>query len=252
MPGRRPYDPSPSSEHYVKLVPKLFVSTFALAVFATACGAGDASETAAAAAEDGFIVQGEEILADDSTTTTSVAPGAAAGGATEGEPPGFDVTEDTLPQGDEEDPDSEFFSAVGDFFSCLELEGYSFIGIPNRDGDPAEPVNDPGYLAALGDCAALTQIVDKMTAAEDNSGMTAEEIETQNREFNIFVDCLIGRGWTIPTPTPDEFGVLQPPFIEISQTWIPPDGSTLLSDGSLNTDDFVGCGFAPADSTEES
>ena len=158
--------------------------------------------------------------------------------------PTFDETEDTIPTDEEEDPDSEFFEAVGDFMACLTTEGYGFIGIPNDD-DPTAPVNDPGYLEALGGCAASTQILSKMEAAEDTSNLTALEIEESNRLFGEFVDCLKGRGWTIPDPTPDENGVLQPPYIEIARDWIPPDGTSIIDDDSFNTDDFAECGLSP-------
>ncbi len=228
--------------------PRLVTIALVLTLFAAACGTGE-GETATAGADE-FVLQGEESLAIDPTTTTTGAPDAAPTGAAEGGAPEFDTTEDTLPQAEERDADSEFFDAVGEFMACLGTEGYTFLGLPNQDGDPDDPVNDPGYTTALGDCAALTQIVSKMEAAEDTSNLTAEEIETQNRQFTIFVDCLVGRGWTIPTPTPDENGVLQPRYVEIAETWIPPDGTSLLADGEVNTDDFVECGFDPDNPSE--
>ena len=142
--------------------------------------------------------------------------------------------------------DGEFFDSVGEFFQCLTTEGYGFLGLPN-DGDEADPVNDPGYGQALGSCAASTQIVNKMQASQDNSDLTAEEIEEQNRGFGAFVDCLTGRGWTIPPLTPDEDGVLQPSYIEMVQTWETPEGAAIVGDGGLQVDDFVGCGFNPLD-----
>ena len=46
-----------------------------------------------------------------------------------------------------------------------------------------------------------------------------------------------------PDPTPDENGVLQPPYVEIARDWRTPDGDPLLSDGSIQTDDFAECGL---------
>jgi hypothetical protein len=234
----------PVSSKPVSLKPRLVTISLVLTLFATACGSGSAADTVEGAAAGDFVLQGEESLEEAPPTTTTESADQGSAGAAEGGTPDFDTTEDTIPQ-EEEDPDSEFFDAVGEFMACLGTEGYTFLGIPSAEGDPNDPVNDPGYRSALGDCAALTQIVSKMEAAEDTSDLTAEEIETQNRQFGIFVDCLIGRGWTIPTPTPDDNGVLQPRYIEIAQTWIPPDGTPLLSDGSINTDDFAECGFDP-------
>jgi hypothetical protein len=214
-----------------------------LGFFAAACGGG--SDTESAAAGPGFVLQGEQTIDIETPTTTTAAvfEATAPGAAESAGAPTFDETESTLPTNEEDDPDGEFFDSVGDFMSCLTTEGYSFLGIPSQDLEPTAPVNDPGYIDALTGCAASSQIVTKMRAAEDTSDMTAEEIETSNREFTIFVDCLKGRGWTIPDPTPDENGVLQPPYVEIAQTWTPPDGASILADGSVNTDDFTECGF---------
>ena len=243
----------------MKLTPKLLATAFALALLASACGSADESVATEGSAGAGFVVQGEEALPDGVTAPTSEAPDESAGRAAEAATLEFDVTESTLPQDDEEDPDSEFFAALGDFQACLGTDGYRFIGLPT-EGDPTEPVNDPGYVDALIECAALTQIVAKMEAAEDTSTLTAEEIESQNRDFTLFVDCMVGRGWTIPEPTPDQNGVLQPGYAELAETWIPPDGGSLLSDEDLNADDFLECGFDPdnpnqlstADTGEES
>lgn len=228
----------------------VLAAIFALA--ATACGGGGDDDETTDVLTD-FVVQGDDAVdLSDSTTTTEAAPDAGASGAGESnagesnagdDDQGFDVTEDTIPDGEEETPEGEFFDAVGVFMSCLDSEGYTFIGIPNG-GDESEPVNDPGYGSALGDCAARSEIVSKMEAAEDSSRFSAEEIEERNRGFTVFVDCLIGRGWTIPPLTPDANGSLQPPYVELASSWIPPDGGSLL-DGELN-DDFGDCGISQA------
>lgn len=212
-------------------------------LLATACGSGGSEAEVNAA--PAFVEQGAGNIADEDISTTTEAPVDDAGsGASESQLPEFDVTEDTIPTDEEEDADGEFFDAVGVFMSCLDTEGYGFIGIPNGDDETA-PVNQPGYGEALGQCAASSQIVTKMEAAEDTSNFTAEEIEEQNRNFTVFVDCLVGRGWTIPPLTPDENGSLQAAYIEIAQEWTPPDGGGLLDSGDLNIDDFTECGFTP-------
>jgi len=228
--------------------PRLIAAFLTIALLAAACGGGSESETANQPAANDFVVQGDDVLDDAQLPPDETAPAEEPGaGASKSEgpsdPPQFDVTEETIPTDEEEDADGEFFDAVGVFTSCLTTEGYGFIGIPSEDLEETDPVNDPGYLDALSQCAASSQIISKMEAAEDTSSLTAEEIETQNREFVVFVDCLTGRGWTIPTPTPDEKGVLQPAYIELARTWVPPDGTGLLSNGEFNTDDFGECGF---------
>ncbi len=223
--------------------PKTLSVLVALVVFAAACGG---SENDTASDDAGFVVQGEQNVDLASTTTTVASAGEeGAGGAGEGSGvPTFDETESTIPTGEEDDPDGEFFDSVGDFMSCLTSEGYGFLGIPSEDLDETAPVNDPGYIDALRGCAASSQIVDKMQAAEDTSDLTAEEIEESNRAFTQFVDCLKGLGWVIPPLTPDENGVLQTPYFEIARSWVPPDGTSILGDGTIDTNDFVECGFA--------
>lgn len=218
------------------------------ALFAAACGGGD-SDTEAGGQNlvDDFVIQGDETLDPDATTTTTEAPVEGGAGASETDDgddggPAFDETEDTIPDGEEQSPEGEFFDSVGVFMSCLETEGYGFIGIPNG-GDVSEPVNDPGYTSALGTCAAKSEIQATMAAAQDTSRFTAEEIEERNRGFVDFVDCLRGRGWIIPELTPDENGSLQPPYIDMARLWEGPDGSGLI-DGEVN-DDFAGCGATP-------
>lgn len=223
----------------------------ALCVFAAACGGGDDAVQVADGAD--FEVQGERVVELDEsatppTTIANVAAGAGeAANASAPEPttPSFDETESTIPTNDDESAEEEFFDAVGDFMACLSTDGYRFIGLPNEAADETDPVNDPGYLEALQSCAASTRILDKMDAAEDTSDLSAEEIEETNRQFTEFVDCLVGRGWTIPPLTPDENGVLQTPYVQIAQTWIPPDGTSILGDGTIDTDDFTECGFVP-------
>ncbi|MEM7140020.1 MAG: hypothetical protein AAF548_03245 [Actinomycetota bacterium] len=208
---------------------------------AAACGDGGDD----AATEDpvsDFVVQEEDSIDLGDATTTTTEPVDAAGGASESAgQPTFDETTDTIPDGEEEDADGEFFDAVGEFFQCLTAEGFGWLGLPNSDGDPSLPQNDPGYREALGTCAAQTQIVDAMNAAEDSSRFTAEEIEERNRGVAAFVDCLIGRGWTIPPLTPDENGYLLPEYFDLARTWLTPEGDTVLSQEGLSIDDFDDC-----------
>ncbi|MDW3218572.1 MAG: hypothetical protein R8F63_08140 [Acidimicrobiales bacterium] len=228
---------------------RISTALVAIALFATACGGGDSdAEAGGQGVLDDFVIQGDESLDPDAITTTTEPPAEGGGGASETDDSGdegdqqFDETEDTIPDGEEETPEGEFFDSVGVFMSCLDSEGYGFIGIPNG-GDVSEPVNDPGYTSALSTCAAQSQIVSKMEAAQDTSRFSAEEIEERNRGFVAFVDCLRGRGWIIPELTPDENGSLQPPYIDMARLWEGPDGSGLI-DGEVN-DDFANCGATP-------
>ncbi len=213
----------------------------ALAVTTAACGGG--SENADAA--DGEVITGKlvdqngiELDADAVTTTTGSATADAGGGAAEGGDPG--ATEDTIPQ-EEQTADEVFFDSVGTFMSCMDVEVGGFIGLPDSfadaaSGDQSQPVNQPAYLDALQSCAARSNIINTMQAAEDSSRFTPEEIEERNRNFIAFRDCLIGRGWSIPEPSPDENGLLFHSYMEAARDWAAPEGQSIL-----DTDDLGEC-----------
>jgi len=243
-PDDEPYRLAATPEHLLnrRTTMRLAAVVLALGLLAAACGSSS-DESTADAGDSGFVFQGEQVIDGAITTTVPPAPDDGVAGAGEGgSAPTFDQTDDTVPTNDEDDADGEFFDAVGGFMSCLTTEGYAFLGVPDGEDETA-PVNDPGYIEALRGCAAATQIVDKMQAAEDTSNLSTEEIEESNRQFTLFVDCLKGKGWEIPPLSPDENGVLQTPYIEIARSWTTPDGSSLLDDDSLNTGDFAACGF---------
>ena len=65
--------------------------------------------------------------------------------------------------------------------------------------------------------------------------LSPEEIEEQNRSFLAFRECLVGRGWVIPEPVPNENGLL---FggVQETQQWEPPAGETLI-----DSDDIAEC-----------
>ena len=224
-----------------QILVRILIALFVFPLFAAACGgSGDDTETGA----PNFVVQGEQTLDDEITTTTEAPADFGATGASEagGEAPAFDETSDTIPDGEEETPEGEFFDAVGVFMQCLNVSGFGFLGIPNDD--PENPANDEGYRDALSDCAARSEIVSKMTAAEDTSRFSAEEIEERNRGFVEFTDCLKGRGWKTPSLSPDENGSIIPGYAEMAQAFEGPDGSGLI-DGQVN-DDFADCGAGDA------
>jgi hypothetical protein len=107
-----------------------------------------------------------------------------------------------------EDPTTKFFKALGIFQSCLKGLNVKFIGVPDGK-DPSAPVNNPDYIKALSTCAAKSNIVQALKdqqAAQDN--LTPAQIETQNKGFLKWRDCMISRGWGIPKPKPDAKGRL--------------------------------------------
>ena len=83
-----------------------------------------------------------------------------------------------------------------------------FIGVPDGK-NPNSPANNPDYIKALSTCAAKSNIVQALKdqqAAQDN--LTPAQIETQNKGYLEWRDCMIGRGWGIPKPKPDAKGRL--------------------------------------------
>ena len=215
----------------------------ALALVATACGGGSESETEDASS--GFVIQGEQTLdTDEVTTTTESTDADGGGGAGEGDgSPVFDTTEDTIPDGEDDDTaqGAGIFEAMNIFSSCLEVEGYQFIGAPNPEDD-SSPTNDPAYLDALGTCAAASNIQQAFQDFQNASGnLTTEQIETRNRTLVFWVDCMEGRGWQIGEPSVDAKGLQTPTDLT------PPDGEDLLG-----SDDLEECSGSAGREYEES
>ena len=214
----------------------------AITIVATACGGGGDDE-----ASDDIVLrtQGDiAVEADDVADTTTTAPeGSSGAGASEGDgSESVDQTNDeetaetttTLPQ--EELTEGEaLFEAVGIFQSCLDAEGYEFIGVPDPSlGDV--PQNAQPYIDALIACAARSQIQERLAAADAaQADLTPEEVEEQNRQYVAFRDCMVGRGWDIPDPVPNEFGLLFPGF-QAAAAWQGPPGEDIA-----NTDDVGEC-----------
>ena len=154
------------------------------------------------------------------------------------QPPPTTTPPETIPLS-EDDPQTAFFKAAQVFQQCLDDEGFEFIGVPDA-ANPNAPSNDPDYLAALGTCAAKSNIIqalENVQKAED--AMTPAEIEERNEQYLEWRECMIGKGWGIPEPTPDERGRLFS-FSGAAQgggpQFDPPAGESLL-----DSDDFGDC-----------
>jgi hypothetical protein len=107
-----------------------------------------------------------------------------------------------------QNPTTAMFTAIGVFQSCLSSLGTSFIGIPGQGG-PNSPANNPTYIKNLTTCAAQSNIVQALKAeqsAQDN--LTAKQVKVENQDYLKWRTCMIGRGWQIPTPTPNAKGLL--------------------------------------------
>jgi len=117
------------------------------------------------------------------------------------------ATGDTVPLA-KDDPQTAFFKAVRTFQGCLDDLGTKFIGVPDQS-NPQSPTNDPAYLKDLGTCAAKSNIVQALQDVQKaQDALTPKEIEAQNKTYLKWRDCMIGRGWGIPKPKPDEKGRL--------------------------------------------
>ena len=96
---------------------------------------------------------------------------------------------------------------------------------------PAEP-SAPAEVAAP-QAAAQESAPQQADAAQ--ADLTPEEVETQNRQYVAFRECMIGRGWDIPDPVPNEYGLLFPGF-QAAASWEGPPGEDITS-----TDDVGEC-----------
>ena len=106
------------------------------------------------------------------------------------------------------DPTTGMFNALGKFRGCLEDEGIKFIGAPDA-ANPDSPTNDPTYIKGLTTCAASSNIVQAMQAAQSaNDNLTPAQIKLRNKGYLIWRSCMVDRGWKIATPVPDSQGRL--------------------------------------------
>jgi hypothetical protein len=202
-----------------------------IALVAAACGAGTTTDEAEPATRE-FVVQGEESLPDSVVTapTTSASEGTAGAAESEVEDPSaFVSTTDTVPQNEDEGSAiTGLFEALAVFASCLEDEGYDFIGRPDPTLEADDAVNDAGYIDALTKCAAVSQIIEAFEAQQSESdSLDTEGIETRNRQLVYWTDCMVGRGWTIGTIATDERGLNSPTELAA------PDGQSLIDSPDL-------------------
>ncbi len=135
----------------------------------------------------------------------------------------------------QESPTTAMFTAIGAFQSCLTGLGVTFIGAPNA-ANPNSPANNPTYLKTLGTCAARSKIVQALQAEQSaQQDLTPAQVKTENQDYLKWRTCMIGRGWGIPTPTPNAKGLL---FSfggsgGAGGGFKPPPGQSLLSSADL-------------------
>jgi len=130
-------------------------------------------------------------------------------------------------------PITALFSSISTFQSCLSGMGVTFIGVPNPS-DPSSATNSPAYIKALTTCAAQSNILQSLKAAQTaQQNLTQSQIKKENQEYLLFRTCMIGRGWGIPEPKPNSQGLLFSFSGSSVPDFTPPAGQTLLSSPDL-------------------
>ncbi|HTT87277.1 MAG TPA: hypothetical protein VMF60_07915 [Acidimicrobiales bacterium] len=135
----------------------------------------------------------------------------------------------------QQNPISALFSSLSTFQSCLQGLGVTFVGVPNSS-DPSSPANNPQYVKNLTTCAAQSNILQSLKAAQSaQDNLTPAQIHTENNEYLKWRTCMIGRGWGIPQPTPNSQGLL----FSFGGTggsvpnFTPPAGKSILSSSDM-------------------
>ena len=123
-------------------------------------------------------------------------------------------------------PGIQMMDALEEFNGCLADEGVEFIGPPNADLGPGDPVNQPAYIEALTLCAGRSGIVTAMQEFQTSRvGRSPEKIREDNEQFIALTECLRRQGWTLSDPMPDADGSLGP-----GEDFRGPDGDLDIGD----------------------
>jgi hypothetical protein len=134
-----------------------------------------------------------------------------------------------------QNPTTAFFQATSSFSACLKGLGVTFIGTPDPS-HPNSPANDPNYLKALEKCAAQSNILQALKAFQaSQNNLTPKQIQQENQQYLRWRTCMIARGWSIPTPTPDSQGRLFSLNIGSGRgpQIVPPAGESLFNSPDL-------------------
>lgn len=146
--------------------------------------------------------------ADGGKTTGTTAPGASTPTAPGGGGTTPTTSKSSVPIAKDSNPTEDLLASFGKFRDCLNDENVKFIGAPDAS-NPESPTNDPDYIKALSTCAARSNIIQALTAAQaEQDTLTPAQIKERNKGYLAWRDCMIKRGWGIPKPTPDSKGRL--------------------------------------------
>lgn len=167
--------------------------------------------------------------ADSGRTTGTTAPGASTPTAPGGGGTTPTTAKGSVPLDNKSDPTSDLLGAFGKFRTCLADLHVKFIGAPDAS-NPESPTNDPDYIKALSTCAARSNIVQALQAAQaEQDTLTPAQIKERNKGYLDWRDCMIKRGWGIPKPTPDSKGRLFAFGGSSAPQLNPPAGKDLVS-----------------------
>jgi hypothetical protein len=182
-----------------------------------ACGGGDDSNPRVLEAGQvdiklppGFKVVGAKVIAprEASAPPTTSAPAASTPGGPPNVPTSPTTAKSAVPLSSTKNATSDLMVSFGKFRTCLQDLNVKFIGAPDPK-NPSSPTNDPDYLKSLSTCAARSNIVQALQAAQaEQDNLTPAQIKERNKSYLKWRDCMINRGWTVPKPTPDEKGRL--------------------------------------------
>jgi len=212
-----------------------------LSVVAAGCGSSSrqsADNVISAGQVDLQLPPGWTVTKNGKGAIRPASDNGSASGSTSASGGSGGSTEDTIPLA-KQDPTTALFTALSTFQACLQGSGVKFIGAPDQS-NPNSPTNDPNYIKGLSTCAAKSNIVQALKSEQTaQQNLTPAQIQTENKGYLKWRDCMIGRGWGIPKPTPDSRGLLAS-FGGSSGTsapaFTPPPGQSLL-----NSPDMQAC-----------
>ena len=138
----------------------------------------------------------------------------------------------------EEDPLEGILNALSVFTTCIEEEGFEFIGVPGQpgpDGEILDPADiEPGYIEALQKCATQSNILESFQNYSDaQANLTTEQIAEINFGIPVFKECMERLGWEVDEPTPDARGLLQ--FGQNGAGLTPPEGTDQLDPEDISS-----------------
>ena len=114
----------------------------------------------------------------------------------------------------EEDPLEGLLNGLSIFNTCMDDEGFEFIGVPGQPGPDGETLDpdqiEPGYIEALQKCATQSNILDSLqTYSDAQANLTTEQIAQTNFGIPVFKECMERLGWEVEELAPDARGLLQ-------------------------------------------